>query len=67
VRTRTISVVIERDGRNYYAYCDDYPGTYGMGTTIQEAKSSLLWALRIRFRQNRPTPEPGPGDRERSE
>jgi len=57
VKTYPISFVIEREGRNYYAYCEDYPALYGMGSTIQEAKASFIWALRIHLRQNRTQPE----------
>ena len=62
MKTSTLPVVIEREGRNYYAYSDDYPTVYGMGRSIQEAKASLVWALQIHLRRHRAQPEPGPDD-----
>jgi hypothetical protein len=61
VKTCNITVVIEQEGRNYFARCDEYPGVHGMGTTIREARASLLWALRIPLRQKRARTEPGDG------
>lgn len=35
-------ITIEREGRKFYAYSEDFPGVYGIGRTIQEAKASIL-------------------------
>jgi predicted RNase H-like HicB family nuclease len=43
----TYPVTVEREGRKYYAYSKDFPGVYGLGKTIGEAKASILEAMRI--------------------
>ena len=43
----TYPVTVEREGRKYYAYSEDFPGVYGLGKTIGEAKASILEAVRI--------------------
>ncbi len=43
----TYPITIERDGRQYYAYSDDLPGVYGLGPTIEQAKTSILEAIRL--------------------
>ena len=40
-------ITIEREGRNYYAYSEDFPGVYGLGKTIEGAKKSILRAMRL--------------------
>lgn len=44
----TISVVVgkAKDG-TYNAYCSDFPTIFGMGDTIEDAKTDLLESLRI--------------------
>lgn len=43
----TYPITIEKEGRRYYAYSDDFPGVYGQGVTIEEAKESILEAMRL--------------------
>jgi predicted RNase H-like HicB family nuclease len=58
----TYPITVEREGRKYYAYSDDFPGVYGLGKSIEEAKWSILEAMRVYIRQcrsqKRPVPRP---------
>ncbi len=56
----TYPITVEREGRKYYAYCEDFPGVYGLGKTIEEAKGSLLDAMRIYIRECRARRRPVP-------
>ena len=47
----TYPITIDREGRKYYAYTEDFPGVYGLGKTIEEAKASVLEAIRIYVKQ----------------
>jgi len=47
METYTYPITVEREGRKYYAYSEDFPGVYGLGNSIEEAKTSFLDALRI--------------------
>ena len=40
-------ISVEREGRTYYAYSEDFPGVYGIGKSIEKAKTSILEAMRI--------------------
>jgi predicted RNase H-like HicB family nuclease len=50
---QTHSITVEREGRTYYAYSGDSPGVYGLGETIEEAKASILEAMKICIRESR--------------
>jgi predicted RNase H-like HicB family nuclease len=39
--------LIERKGKQYYGYSEDLPGVYGIGASIEEAKTSILEAIRL--------------------
>ncbi|HEV3279341.1 MAG TPA: type II toxin-antitoxin system HicB family antitoxin [Terriglobia bacterium] len=58
----TYPITVEREGRKYYAYSEDFPGVYGLGKTIDEAKAGILEAMRIYIREcrahKRPVPTP---------
>ena len=43
----TYPIIIERGGKQYYAYSDDLPGVYGLGPTIEKVKASILAAIRL--------------------
>jgi predicted RNase H-like HicB family nuclease len=43
----TYPITVEREGRQYYAYSDDFTGVYGLGKSIEEAKKSILKAMRL--------------------
>lgn len=40
-------ITVEREGKRYYAYSEDFPGVYGLGKSIEEAKKSILEAMRL--------------------
>jgi predicted RNase H-like HicB family nuclease len=58
----TYPITVEREGRKYYAYSEDFPGVYGLGKSIEEAKTSILEAMQIYIREclahKRPIPQP---------
>jgi predicted RNase H-like HicB family nuclease len=56
----TYPITVEREGRAYYAYSEDFPGVYGMGKSIEEAKKSLLEAMRIYIEECRAQGRPVP-------
>ena len=56
----TYPITVEREGRKYYAYSEDFPGVYGIGKTIDEAKASILEAMRIYIRECRARRKPVP-------
>ena len=56
----TYPITVEREGRTYYAYSEDFPGVYGIGKTIEEAKRSILGAMRIYIRECRARRKPVP-------
>ena len=56
-------ITVEREGKKYYAYSDDFPGVYGLGKTIEEAKSSILEAMRLYIQQCRKSRRPIPPQR----
>jgi predicted RNase H-like HicB family nuclease len=42
----TYRITIEKEGKQYYAYSEGLPGVYGVGTSIEVAKTGLLDAIR---------------------
>jgi len=56
----TYPITVEREGRAYYAYSDDFPGVYGIGKTIEAAKASILDGMRIYIRECRARRKPVP-------
>ena len=56
-------ITIEKEGRKYYAYSDDFPGVFGLGKTIEEAKRSILEAMRLYIEQCRKNRKPIPSTR----
>jgi predicted RNase H-like HicB family nuclease len=51
----TYPITIEREKKQYYAYSEDLPGVYGVGASIEEAKSSILEAIRLYILQCKKT------------
>ena len=47
METCTYPITVEREGRKYYAYSEDFPGVYGLGNSIQEAKASIIESMRL--------------------
>ena len=43
----TYPISIEREDGQYYAYSEDLPGVYGVGDSIEEAKTSKLDGIRL--------------------
>ena len=43
----TYPISIEREDGQYYAYSEDLPGAYGVGDSIEEAKTSMLDGIRL--------------------
>ena len=56
----TYPITVEREGRKYYAYSEDFPGVYGLGKTIDEAKASILESMRLYIDECRATHRPIP-------
>jgi predicted RNase H-like HicB family nuclease len=44
------TAIFERDGEWHIAYCPEIPGANGQGRTKQEARESLVDAIRLIFR-----------------
>jgi len=59
----TYPITIEREGRQYYAYSEDFPEVYGLGRTIEGAKHSILKAMRLYILHCRRTRKPIPAPR----
>lgn len=53
MKVYTYPITVEREGRKFYAYSEDFPGVYGIGRTIQEAKASILQSMALYIRQCR--------------
>jgi predicted RNase H-like HicB family nuclease len=60
METYTYPITVKREGRKYYAYSKDFPGVYGLGDSIEEAKNSILEAMRIYIEECRATHRPIP-------
>jgi predicted RNase H-like HicB family nuclease len=58
--TYTYPITAEREGRKYWAYSEDFPGVYGLGNSIEEAKTSVLDAMRLYIEACRTTHRPIP-------
>jgi predicted RNase H-like HicB family nuclease len=43
----TYPITIEKEDGQYYAYSEDLPGVYGLGDSIEEAKTSMLEGIRV--------------------
>src|SRR5260370_24355606 len=56
-------ITVEREGKRYYAYSEDFPGIYGLGKSIEQAKKSILEAMRLYIRHCRKKGRPIPATR----
>jgi len=56
----TYPITVKREGRKYWAYSEDFPGVYGLGTSIEEAKASILESMRLYIEECRETRRPVP-------
>lgn len=43
----TYAISIEKEDGQYYAYSEDLPGVFGLGDSIEEAKTSMLDGIRL--------------------
>lgn len=59
----TYPITVRKEGRKYYACSDDFPGVYGLGKTIEEAKASILEAMRLYIHECRVHRRPIPRTR----
>ncbi|HEV8383892.1 MAG TPA: type II toxin-antitoxin system HicB family antitoxin [Candidatus Acidoferrales bacterium] len=53
-------ITIEKEGKRYYAYSEDFPGVYGLGKSVEAAKKSILLAMRLYIEQCRKSHKPVP-------
>ena len=44
---KVVKVIIEKTKNMYSSYADNVPGIYGGGDTVEEAKKSILEAIRL--------------------
>lgn len=44
-------IIIEQAEGNYSAYCPDFPGTAGVGDTVEEARNSIIEAVKIQIEE----------------
>ena len=59
----TYPITIEKEDGQYYAYSDDLPGVYGLGDSIDEAKTSILEGIRLYIEECRKDGKPIPAAR----
>jgi len=59
----TYPITIEREGKKYYAYSEDFPGVYGLGNSVEAAKKSILRAMRLYIEHCRKVRKPVPATR----
>lgn len=59
----TYPITIEREGKHYYAYSEDFPGVYGLGRTIEAAKKSILEAMHLSIEHSKKNRKPLPQNR----
>jgi predicted RNase H-like HicB family nuclease len=60
METYTYPITFEREGLKYYAYSEDFPGVYGLGNSIEEAKASILESMRLNIEECRASHRPTP-------
>jgi predicted RNase H-like HicB family nuclease len=46
-------ITIEREGKQYYAYSDNFPGVYGLGKTVEAAIRNILEAMHLSTKYSR--------------
>ena len=56
----TYPITVEREGRKYWAYSEDFPGVYGLGKSIEESKASSLESMRLYIQECRASRRPIP-------
>jgi len=56
---KPIKVIIEKTKNMYSSYAENVPGIYGGGNTVEEAKNSILDAIRLLKEHNDKKKHPG--------
>lgn len=56
---KTLKIIIERSEDMFSAYAENVEGVYGGGDTVEEAKQSILDAIRLLNEYNEPKNIPG--------
>jgi predicted RNase H-like HicB family nuclease len=51
--TYSYPFTVEREGKKYYACREEFPGVYGLGKTMEEAKKSILEAIDLHLQHSR--------------
>jgi predicted RNase H-like HicB family nuclease len=54
----TYPITVEREGRKYHAYSEDFAGAYGLGKRIEETTTSILEAMKIYLQEFRAEGDP---------
>ncbi|RXK83427.1 type II toxin-antitoxin system HicB family antitoxin [Filimonas effusa] len=49
---KTVRIIIEKSKDHYSAYAENITGIYGAGDTVEEAKTSILEAIRLLMENN---------------
>ena len=64
----TYPIKLERKGGKYWVSCEAFPGVLGIGDTAEEAKTSILAAMKLYIEEclaeGRPVPTPGKRQKE---
>jgi predicted RNase H-like HicB family nuclease len=60
VDTYTFPITVQREGQKYWAYSEDFPGMYALGDSLEEAKASILDAMRLYIEECRANDRPIP-------
>ena len=50
---KTIKIIIEKTKDHYSAYAENVEGVYGAGETVNEAKESILYAIKLLKKHNK--------------
>ena len=56
----TYPITLEREGRKYWTYSEDFSGVYGVGDSIDAAKLSIFESMRLHIEECRATHRPIP-------
>jgi predicted RNase H-like HicB family nuclease len=55
----TYPISIEKEDGQYYAYSEDLPGVYGLGDSIEEARTSMLDGIHLYIPECKKDIKPG--------
>jgi predicted RNase H-like HicB family nuclease len=60
MQTYSCPITLEREGRKYWPYSEDFLGVYGLGNSIEQAKASVVESMRLYIEQCRASHGPIP-------